>query len=184
MTGSARVCIRAEEPDDFARVHEVTEAAFGKAVEADLNDALRREVSPLISQVATLGDESGPIVGHAMWSPVEIRGEAHSPEDYSSAAFALGPISVWPENQGQGIGGELIRAGLDACRAAGELVVFLLGHPDYYPRFGWRPGWDRGLWYRGMRGANPAFMVLELAPGALAGRRGEVVFSEPFLRIE
>lgn len=183
MSDAARVFVRPEEPDDHARVFELTEAAFGSATEAKLVDELRAEVSPLISRVATLGSESGPIVGHSMWSPVEIRGEAHSPEGYSSQAFALGPISVWPDEQRRGIGGELIRAGLDACREAGELVVFLLGHPSYYPRFGWREAYDRGLWYSGMPGPNPAFMVLELAEGALAGRTGEVVYSEPFLRM-
>jgi putative acetyltransferase len=179
LSGDARIFARPEEPDDFARVFELTEAAFESAVEAKLNDELRREVSPLISQVATRGSESGEIVGHAMWSPVEIHGD-----EYVSQAFALGPISVWPFEQRRGIGGELIRAGLDACREAGELVVFLLGHPTYYPRFGWREAWPDGLWYPGRKGPNPAFMVIELAPGALAGRKGEVVFSEPFQRTE
>jgi predicted N-acetyltransferase YhbS len=184
LSGDLRVFVRDEEPDDYARVFEVTEAAFEDAPTARLNDELRREVSPYVSQVATLGSESGEIIGHAMWSRVEIHGEPHSPEGYTSSAFALGPISVWPEYQRSGVGGELIRAGLDRCRDIGELVVFLLGHPTYYPRFGWRAAHDDGLWYPGRRGPNPAFMVLELAPGALAGRKGEVVFSEPFQRAE
>ena len=111
MSGDARVFIRPEESDDHARVFEITEAAFGRPIEAQLNDDLRREVSPLISHVATRGSENGPLVGHAMWSPVEIWGEPHSPEGYTSSAFALGPISVWPEEQRSGIGGTLIRAG-------------------------------------------------------------------------
>ena len=184
MSDAARIFVRPEEPDDVVRVFELTEAAFGRPVEAKLNDELRREVAPLISLVATRGSESGPIVGHSMWSPVEVRGEAHSPGGTTSWAFALGPISVWPDDQRRGIGGELIRAGLDACRELGELVVFLLGHPAYYPRFGWREAHDRGLWYSGRPGPNPAFMVIELADAALAGRKGEVVYSEPFQRIE
>jgi predicted N-acetyltransferase YhbS len=183
LSDDARICVRPEEPDDVARVCELTEAAFGRPAEAKLNDDLRREVSPLVSLVATRGSESGPVAGHSMWSPVEVRGEAHAPGGYSSRAFALGPISVWPDDQHHGIGGELIRAGLDACRELGELVVFVLGHPTYYPRFGWREAHDRDLWYGARPGPNPAFMVIELADGALAGRKGEVVYSEPFQRI-
>ncbi len=180
MSDDARIFVRAEEPDDLPRVFELTEAAFAGPVEAKLNDELRREVSPLISLVATRDSGSGPIVGHSMWSPVEVR----APGGHTSRAFALGPISVWPDDQRSGIGGELIRAGLDACRELGELVVFVLGHPTYYPRFGFRETHDQGLWYSGRPGPNPAFMVIELADGALAGRKGEVVFSEPFQRIE
>ena len=107
MSDDLRVFVRDEEPDDYARVFEVTEAAFGGLVEPRLNDDLRREVSPYLSQVATRGSESGEIIGHAMWSRVEIHGEPRSPEDYTSSAFALGPISVWPEEQRSGIGGTL-----------------------------------------------------------------------------
>ncbi|MBW2282372.1 MAG: N-acetyltransferase [Deltaproteobacteria bacterium] len=182
--GEEGIFVRLEEPEDVARVFEINVAAFGRRDEAELTDRLRAEVSPLIAHVATRGSESGPVIGCSMWSPVEIRGEIrgeeHSPQGYTSSAFALGPIAVWPEEQKKGIGGLLMRAGFDACREAGELLLFLLGHPTYYPRFGFRPAWEHGLWYGGMRGPNPAFMYKELAEGALADRKGEVVYSLPF----
>ena len=178
--GITQIFIRPEEPEDVERVFEVNAAAFGRSTEAELADRLRAEVSPLVSHVAMRGSESGEVIGHAMWSPVEIRGEAHFPEGHTSSAFALGPIAVWPPEQKTGIGGLLIQAGFDACRELGELLLFLLGHPTYYPRFGFCEAWDQGLWYPGRRGPNPAFMYKELAPGALAGRKGEVVFSPPF----
>jgi predicted N-acetyltransferase YhbS len=174
------IFVRLEEPEDVARVFEINVAAFGRKDEAELTDRLRAEVSPLIAHVATRGSESGPVIGCSMWSPVEIRGEADSPQGYTSSAFALGPIAVWPEAQKTGIGGLLIQAGFDACREAGELLLFLLGHPTYYPRFGFREAWKHGLWYGSLRGANPAFMYKELAEGALADRKGEVVYSAPF----
>jgi putative acetyltransferase len=88
-------------------------------------------------------------------------------------------VAVLPDLQRQGVGSALIDAGLSACRAIGELVVVVLGRPGYYPRFGFRPAWDFGLYYA-TPGPNPAFMVCELAPGALRGRSGEVRYHAAF----
>ena len=177
--GDAQIFIRPEELEDVARVFEINAAAFGQPDEAELTDRLRAEVSPLIAHVATRGSESGELVGCSLWSPVEIRGEQHSPQGYTSSAFGLGPIAVWPEDQKTGVGGLLIQAGFDACREAGELLLFVLGHPAYYPRFGFEPASERGLHYRDVS-FDSAFMVIELAPDALLGRKGWVRYDEAF----
>lgn len=168
------VIIRPEEPADFADVCEVVEDAFGSAAEARLVDALRELADDTLSLVATQEDR---VIGHVFFSPVQVRGPEHN-----SSAFALAPLAVTPNQQKSGIGQALVRSGLSQCADLGEFVVFVLGHVDYYPRFGFRPATPKGLYYR-RPGDNPSFMVIELADGALAGRSGEVVYAEPFSEV-
>lgn len=161
--------IRPEAAADRARVRQVVVAAFGREAEADLVDAMRGRVTPELSLVAL---EGGEVVAHVYLSPVRV-GAAARP------AMALGPVSVEPGRQGRGIGSRLCREGLSACRARGENVVFVLGRPDYYPRFGFEPAWPHGLYYKGEQYA-PAFLVAELVAGALAGFEGEVHYHPAF----
>jgi len=170
MTGGVR--IRAETAADVAAVRRVLSAAFPTEVEADLVDALRGTTDPWLSLVAE--DDEREVNGHILFTPVEV----HSPTGVSSA-LGLGPMAVHPLHQRRGVGSALVRAGLSACRDVGALVVVVLGHPAYYPRFGFRPAWDFGLYYRAP-GRNPACMVLELEPGALRGRSGEVRYHPAF----
>jgi putative acetyltransferase len=146
--------------------------AFPSDAEARLVDTLRGSTDPQVSLVAV--DAQGTIVGHILFTPVEIRSRASG-----CRAMALGPMAVRPEDQRKGAGSALVEAGVSACAAANELVVVVLGHPDYYLRFGFQPAWDFGLYY-GAPGANPAFMVRELQLGALRDRRGEVVYHAAF----
>lgn len=143
--------------------------AFPTDAEARLVDALRERAERCISLVAET--KPGAVVGQILFTPVEI-GSA-------SCAVGLAPMSVVPELQRRGIGSALVKAGLSACRAAGERAVVVLGHVDYYPRFGFRPASDHGLYYRNP-GPEPAFMALELEPNALQGRTGEVRYHEAF----
>ncbi|HWS55455.1 MAG TPA: N-acetyltransferase [Pyrinomonadaceae bacterium] len=163
--------VRAETPADREAVRLVNERAFGGPAEADLVDALRESGAPRVSLVAEV---EGRVVGHIFFSPVSIESEAGA-----WGAFALGPMGVLPEFQRRGVGSELIRRGLEECRRAGQEVVFVLGHADYYPRFGFRPAASRGL-----RCEYPVpaevFMVAELREGALAGRTGLVKYRPEF----
>ena len=163
--------IRAERAGDESAVRRVNELAFGRAGEADLVDALREAAGAQVSLVAADG---GRIVGHILFSPVSIE-----PEDSSFAASGLAPMAVLPEWQRRGVGSALVRAGLDECRRAGRNAVVVLGHPGYYPRFGFVAASRFGL-----RCEYPvpdeAFMAAELAPGALAGRGGLVKYRPEF----
>lgn len=165
------ITIRAETAADHAAVRRVNEAAFGSPTEADLVAALREVARPYISLVAVL---DGQVVGHIFFSPVTIEAE-----ESASTAMALGPMAALPAYQRQGVGSQLVRAGLKACRRAGHEVVFVLGHPSYYPRFGFAPASAQGL-----RCLYPVpdevFMVAELRAGALAGRRGLVRYHPAF----
>jgi putative acetyltransferase len=171
----SRVEIRPEAAGDRAAIHAVEAAAFGERSEADLVDALREAAHPYLSLVAAIGAE---IVGHVFFSPVEIEFPADAP-----AAAGLGPIGVDPAHQGRGIGSALVRAGLERCRLHGWRVVFLVGNPAYYSRFGFELGRPRGFSY-GNPVLDPALQVVELAPGVLEGCRGRVAFHPAFAEAE
>jgi putative acetyltransferase len=165
--------IRPERPADREGVHTVNARAFERREEADLVDALRGRVDPSVSLVAV---EAGTVVGHVFFSPVRIEVDGSE-----SRAMALAPLAVLPEQQNRGIGSRLVEAGLRACHELGEDVVFVLGHSTYYPRFGFEPASERGLHYRDVS-FDPAFMVIELAPDALLGRKGWVRYEQAFER--
>jgi len=166
---AANPIVRPETTADHAAIRAVTEAAFGRPDEADLVDNLRRESAVLRSLVAEMG---GQVVGHILFTRMWIDHTGGS-----TAAVALAPMAVLPALQRQGVGAQLIRAGLDSLRAHGERIVIVLGHPDYYPRFGFSVEKARCL-------ASPfppeAFMALELNPGALTDVRGTVRYPAAF----
>jgi putative acetyltransferase len=116
----------------------------------------------------------GIVVGHILFSPVDIGAFGAAP-----SAMALAPMAVAPAHQRRGVGGDLVRAGLEACRRMGRRVVFVLGHPGYYPRFGFVPAAPHGL---SCRWPVPpeAFMVTELEAGALDGARGLIRYDAAF----
>lgn len=167
----ASVFVRCENAEDAERsvVRSINEAAFRRPDEADLIDSLRIEGVVLASLVAQLEKR---IVGHILFSRMLIESAGGS-----IPAAALAPMAVSPEHQGQGIGGLLIRHGLDFLRARGESIVVVLGHPHYYPRFGFSCEKTRSLESPFPPGA---FMAMELSPGALDGIRGKVKYPAAF----
>lgn len=172
MSQAARLLIRAEQPHDQRAVFEIHARAFPQPGEAKLVDALRAAGAARISLVAEC---DGRVVGHILFSPVRVDGAGGS-----FVALGLAPMAVEPDRQRDGIGSALVRAGLDACRDAGHTIVFVLGHPDFYPRFGFEAAAPRGLHYEGGAGYAPAFFVAELVAGSLAGRSGVVRFRPEF----
>ncbi len=133
-------------------------------------DVLRRAGKVSLSLVAELG---GEVVGHVLFSPVTLDNAA------APSLLGLAPLAVTPAKQGKGIGAALVREGLGACRDLGVGAVVLLGHPGYYPRFGFEPAPPRGLQFAGYPDCE-AFFVIELASGALANLKGEIRFDPAF----
>jgi putative acetyltransferase len=169
---TAPTTIRPEEFRDVDGVRLVNQRAFGRSSEAALVDALR--ASPgAISLVATVATN---VAGHILFTTVQVgEGEA------GQSAVGLAPMAVLPEFQRQGIGSQLVRAGLDVCRAQGHSLVVVVGHPRFYPRFGFVQASTIGLEYE--HPVRPeAFMVLELQAGALANARGVVRYRPEFSR--
>jgi len=155
--------------DEHAAIRAVNAAAFGRSDEADLVDKLRAGGHAPISLVALF---EGSIAGQIMFSRMWI---GASPSLIS--AVALAPVAVLPEHQRKGIGSLLIRHGLELLRDRGEALVIVVGHPEYYPRFGFSPDKAKAL-------ESPfppeAFMAMELSAGALDGVRGSVVYPPVF----
>lgn len=164
------VNIRAEHPDDRAAVRAVNLATFDTAAEANLVDALRDKAQPLISLVA---EEDSQLVGHIVFSPVTI--DSH-PE---LRLMGLAPMSVAPSHQNRGIGSALVRAGLQRCSELGVGAVAVLGHPRYYPRFGFQPCVRFGI-FSEYESPPEAFMVMELQSGYLRGASGAVRYHAIF----
>jgi len=159
--------VRPEEPGDVAAIHAVHVAAFPTDVEARLVDALRVAGRLDVSLVA---EDGGRVVGHIAFSPVTV-GEA-------TCGLGLAPVAVVPVAQRQGIGGLLVRHGLAAAARVGAGFVVVLGHVEYYPRFGFRRASEVGLGNE--YGADEAFMVVELRPGALPAAGGLVRYAPEF----
>ncbi len=164
--------IRRETPEDFASVHRVVSLAFNRTSEATLVETLR-DVPGGISLVL---ETSGCVVGHVFFCPVAVDGPK------PGSAVALAPLSVNPEFQRLGFGSALVRAGLEYCRRAGQNGVIVLGHPEYYRRFGFSSA-------RAFHIAPPfeapddVWMALELRPGALRNVQGTVRYPEAFLSV-
>ncbi len=162
--------IRPEEFDDRAAVRAVNEAAFRGSAEADLVEALRDGSEAAIALVAEADDG---IVGHIVFSPVALSDAG------GIRLVGLGPMAVIPRYQRRGIGSALVREGLDRCVREGYSGVVVLGHPGYYPRFGFVPASRYGISSE-YDVPEEVFMVLELRAGSLARHSGRVTYSEAF----
>jgi putative acetyltransferase len=162
--------IRAETVADLDAIRYINRLAFGQDDEARLVDALREGGCVRLSLVA---EQSGQVVGHILFSDLPIITEAGT-----IPGLALAPMAVLPEFQRRGIGSELVRKGLGECRQRGHRIVVVLGHPHFYPRFGFSSELASAL--ASPFGGGDSWMALELVPGALAGVTGRVVYAPPF----
>ncbi|MBE2221362.1 MAG: N-acetyltransferase [Anaerolineae bacterium] len=163
--------IRPEKDDDKAGIRHVNEKAFNRRNEADLVDALRDSEAFIISLVAVHDDQ---IVGHILFSLVRIEAETGTTD-----GLGLGPMAVLPAYQNQGIGSMLIKKGLELCQDSGFNIVVVLGHPTYYPRFGFVPSKPLGIqWEHDV--PEELFMVVTLADTGLASVTGIVKYHPAF----
>ena len=152
------IAIRREAPADAAAVREVNTLAFGQPDEAALVDRLRRRPALYLGLVAVDG---GEVVGHIVFTPAPLHTNAGV-----LVPLALAPMAVRPGRQRQGIGSALVREGLAAGRAAGHGLVVVVGHPHFYPRFGFVRARPLGI-TSVPAFPDEAFMLAELTPGAL-----------------
>ena len=169
VNGADMVQIREEKPNDWGAVRELTRLAFGGPEEADLVDSLRSDGDVVASLVAVEGRD---IVGHILFSKLPIETAART-----IRGAALAPMAVRPDRQGRGIGSALVREGLEICRRRGAEAVVVVGHEDYYPRFGFSPEKARTLC---APFSGNAFMALEIARGVLGVGKGKVRYPPAF----
>ena len=163
--------IREERPDDVTAVREVNRRAFGQEQESNIVDALRTNRVSLVSLVATVSDR---VVGHIVYSPATVGDTVNG--------AALGPMAVLPEHQRQGIGTRLIETGNRKIKDAGYPFIIVVGHAEYYPRFGFRPAGKYGIkceWDV----PEEVFMVLMLDAARMQGVSGLAKYRDEFSTI-
>jgi putative acetyltransferase len=163
--------VREELPEDISAVRLVNVRAFGRTQEADIIDKLRQNCSDLLSLVAVRQND---VVGHILFSPTTVESE-----DRSTQGMGLAPIVVRPDCQRQGIGSELIRAGIEELKSNRCAFIVVLGHPQYYPRF----GFERASRY-GIRSEwqvpDEAFMILMLDESEMRSVSGVAKYRPEF----
>jgi len=159
--------IRKERPGDIPAIRDLIKRAFEQDQEANIVDALRSNGAASLSLVATLDDR---VVGHIMYSPAEVG---------QLTGVGLGPLAVLPEHQRQGVGGRLIEAGSRQLKDAGCPFIVVVGHADYYPRFGFRPARPLGITCQWEVPDN-VFLLLVLDPGKMRGIAGMAKYRHEF----
>ena len=168
MSAPTDADIREGRPNDIAAVRELNRRAFGQNQESNIVDALRANGAALLSLVATVNDR---IVGHIIYSPASISGKIEG--------AALGPMAVLPEYQRQGIGTKLVEAGNAKLKNAGCPFIIVVGHAEYYPRFGFRAASEHGIkceWDV----PDDVFMLLVLDAWKMKGLSGLATYRDEF----
>ena len=165
------IAVRDEQPGDIDAIREVNRQAFGQELEGRIVDGLRAAGAATLSLVA-VADRA--VVGHIMFSPATVG---------SLLGAALGPMAVAPAHQRHGIGSQLVRSGVDRLRASACPFIVVIGHPAFYPRFGFVPAGAQGLTCDWDVPAE-AFLVNLLTPEVAGQLRGRVEYRAEFSKTE
>lgn len=167
--------IKTEMHQDYEEVYQLNVQAFDhREDESKLIERIRASEG-FIPELSLVAEEDGRIVGHALFSKAEIMDH----ENKHHEVIVLAPIAVLPDKQKQGIGGRLIREGLRRSAELGYQYVFLIGHPSYYPRFGFKPARNLGFELKQFDVSDDVFMVYELTDGPRL--QGELRYPSVFL---
>jgi putative acetyltransferase len=173
METTAGLIIRPELSNDYGNITRLYDLAFGQVGEGRLVEALRH--NPLfIKGLSLVAIIKGKLIGHILFFPILIKGEGKV-----FRSLALAPMAVLPEFQHTGIGTELVYSGLDEARAGKFGSVIVMGHRDYYPRFGFSPASGFGI-FPPSEVPNDAFFAIELHNDGLSGVRGMVEYPAEF----
>ncbi|MDQ4006261.1 MAG: N-acetyltransferase [Actinomycetota bacterium] len=159
--------VRSEEPKDFEAVDQVNRLAFGQPDEAEIVASLRTSEA-FIPGLSLVAEDAGSIIGHILFTRLQLDPPTEA------RVISLAPMSVLPDRQRLGVGSALVRHGLNVARGMGEDLVVVVGHPDYYPRFGFEPASRFGLRCP-FPAPEDAFLALRLRRN-VAVPSGEVVY--------
>ena len=165
--------IRIEKQEDYNAVKTLNEIAFGQPDEAELISKLRLNTR-YIPELSLVAEENEKIIGHILFTPLEIVND-----EIIQSSLALAPMSVLPEYQGKGIGSALVEAGFQKAKELGFTSVIVLGHPDYYPRFGFLPAEQFDI-HPPVEEWKKAFFAKELVSDALKNISGKVRYLSEF----
>lgn len=189
MTQSSKFTIRETQgAPDLPQILKIQHAAFPSDAEARLTDRLLARVLHRVSLVAEVDSPADPVaVGHILFTPVTASqataGDPARARGNPGLLMGLAPLAVLPEYQGLGAGSALTRAGLRKCQELGCRAVFVLGHPQFYPRFAFRRADQFGITCE-YESPPEAFMALEFSPGSLEQLRGGRVCYDPAFRAD
>jgi predicted N-acetyltransferase YhbS len=164
--------IRQEKNEDFKSIYEINYQAFKQKNESELIERIRSSKN-FVPELSLIAEKNGKIVGHILLSKIKINGE----KEYES--LILAPLAVLPELQKQGIGEKLITEGLRKAKELGFSSVIVVGHKDYYPKYGFEKAskWNIKCSFKF---PDEAFMAIELNIGALTEKSGIVEFPKEF----
>ena len=163
--------IREEQPSDIEKIWEINVEAFETKAEANLVNSLRDSGCTFHSLVA---EADTKVVGHILFTPVELSGNKNKLK-----IMGLAPMAVLSQYQNKGIGSKLVQSGLEHCKSLGYDAVVVLGHPGYYPKFGFVPSVKYGIKSE-YDVPDEVFMILELTPGSLKQHKGVIKYHEAF----
>lgn len=169
------ITVRPEAADDARAIDVVHISAFAGEAEARLISALR-ESSSYNRELSLVAELNGRIVGHVLLSRALLRTEGEEKN-----VLVLGPMSVVPSQSHRGIGSELIRASVNLAREKGYGAIIVVGHPEYYQRFGFAPAKEMQVTCN-LPAPDDAVTCMEIAEGLLAGG-GHVEYPEPFMEL-
>jgi len=167
---SLMIEIRAEQPGDRDEIHKLNLAAFDNGPEAGVVDKLRNACKDYLSFVAV---EDGRVVGHILFTPVIVDG-------CTVTGMGLAPMAVLPAHQRKGIGSQLVSYGLEFLRTNACPFVIVLGHPEYYPRFGFEPASKYGLVCQWEGVPDEAFMAVIFDKSTLPESGGTARYRDEF----
>lgn len=165
--------IREEQPSDIEKIWEVNTEAFETEAEANLVNALRSSGCTYISLVA---ESENNVVGHVLFTPVELTG---SGSENKLKTMGLAPMAVLSQHQNKMIGSKLVETGLEYCESLGYDAIVVLGHPNYYTRFGFVPSVKFGIKSE-YEVPDEVFMMLELSSESLKNQEGVIKYHEAF----
>ncbi|MFX1521000.1 MAG: GNAT family N-acetyltransferase [Promethearchaeota archaeon] len=165
--------IRQEVKEDYKRVYEINKMAFGQENESKLIEKIRRGPN-FVPELSLVAEKDNEIVGHILFSKMKIVGES----EYET--LMLAPLAVIPKLQKQGIGGKLIKKGIEKAIELGFDSIIVVGHKDYYPKFGFQKASKWGVQCP-FEVPEGAFMAIELTEKALENKAGVVQFPEEFM---
>ena len=164
--------IRSETQSDYEAVRELNKLAFGQNIEGEIVDKIRSACGEILSLVAV---RKGAVVGHIMFSPLTV-----SCNDKEIRGMGLGPMAVLPQYQNQGIGTLLVNEGIRILNEKKTPFIVVLGHAEYYPRFGFKTASNYGLVPQWEGVPDDVFMVLFLDKSFENHVRGVVNYRHEF----
>jgi putative acetyltransferase len=165
--------IRAERSGDLEDIRQINDAAFKGGNESRLVEAIRNS-ELFVPELSLAAEVEGKLIGHILFSIVSIKSD-----DIEVPTLALAPMAVEPEYQNQGVGSKLVIGGLKRAKELGFEHVVVLGHPEFYPRFGFVPASTKGI-DSPFPVPDEVFMALEIKEGSLNEIKGKIVYPPAF----